>query len=127
MYYVEKNVLLPVRSLASIALRKAVNSRSPFHFDYFSIDLNEELSGLNGALLTEQLRYVNASLFRVLDLYKNRPIAPKSIILFGHSMVSTYNLYFNPEKPIWKCCNSSQFFYQINFYLFIKSKELFNI
>ncbi|RZB38772.1 GPI inositol-deacylase [Asbolus verrucosus] len=75
-----------VRSLASVALRKAYNSRTPFHFDYFSIDLNDELSGLNGALLSEQLLYVNSSIYRVLELYKSLKNPPKSIILFGHSM-----------------------------------------
>ncbi|XP_044252309.1 GPI inositol-deacylase [Tribolium madens] len=71
------------RSLASVALRKALNSRTPFHFDYFLIDLNKELSGLNGALLVDQLEYVNNSIYTVLNLYKK---PAKSVVLVGHSM-----------------------------------------
>ncbi|EFA08175.1 GPI inositol-deacylase-like Protein [Tribolium castaneum] len=74
------------RSLASVALRKALNSRTPFHFDYFLIDLNNELSGLNGALLADQLEYVNNSIYTVLDLYQNRKNPAKSVVLVGHSM-----------------------------------------
>lgn len=71
-----------------MALRKALNSRTPFHFDYFLIDLNNELSGLNGALLVDQLEYANRSIYTVLQLYEKRTNPPKSVVLFAHSMVS---------------------------------------
>lgn len=78
------------RSFASIALRKAQNSRTRFHFDYFSVDLNNELSGLNGALLQDQFDYVIASIQRVLELYSENRAPPKSVILIGHSMVNSF-------------------------------------
>lgn len=76
-----------VRSLASVALRKAISERPGFHFDYFTVDLNEELSGINGALLSEQMLFVNQSIVRILELYKNSSRPPKSVVLIGHSMV----------------------------------------
>ncbi|XP_017776113.1 PREDICTED: GPI inositol-deacylase [Nicrophorus vespilloides] len=75
-----------VRSLGSISLRKAINSRTPQHFDYFTVDLNYELSAFNGALLSEQLDYVNHSIYKVLDLYTRQRNPQKQIILIGHSM-----------------------------------------
>lgn len=77
-----------VRSFASIALRKALNSRQGFHFDFFAVELNNELSGLNGALLNEQMLYVNHSVNRILQLYDDRRrLQPESVIIIGHSMV----------------------------------------
>lgn len=78
---------LLVRSLASVALRKALSDRPGFHFDYFTVDLNEELNGINGALLVDQTLFVNYSIARILELYKNSSRPPKSVILIGHSMV----------------------------------------
>ncbi|GJQ72189.1 hypothetical protein Trydic_g3281 [Trypoxylus dichotomus] len=75
-----------VRSLASVALRKALHSRPGFHFDYFTIDYNEELSGLNGALLHDQVLYAQRSIYRILELYASNLEKPTSIILIGHSM-----------------------------------------
>uniref|UniRef100_A0A1Y1N8T0 GPI inositol-deacylase n=1 Tax=Photinus pyralis TaxID=7054 RepID=A0A1Y1N8T0_PHOPY len=73
-----------VRSLASVCLRKSLDDRSGFHFDFFAVNLNNEFSGLNGALLQEQTEYVNKSVYQILELYpKTRP---KNIVLFGHSM-----------------------------------------
>lgn len=73
-----------VRSLASVCLRKSLDDRPGFHFDFFTVNLNDEFSGLNGALLQEQTEYVNRSIYQILKLYpKTRP---KNIILFGHSM-----------------------------------------
>ncbi|XP_044759364.1 GPI inositol-deacylase [Coccinella septempunctata] len=75
-----------VRSLASVALRKSVNKRLPYHFDYFTIDMNEELSGLSGGFLNDQLEYTNQSLHFILKLYKNQRFPPKAVVLIGHSM-----------------------------------------
>lgn len=88
-----------VRSLSSIALRKALNSHLSYHLDYFTINLNKEYSALNGALLKDQLDYINASVYRILDLYKDRRNAPKSIILIGHSMGGVLARYLASVQP----------------------------
>ncbi|XP_066254191.1 GPI inositol-deacylase [Euwallacea similis] len=75
-----------VRSLASVALRKALNSGTSFHFDYFTIDLNSEFSALYGPILYEQLQYVLSSIERVLELYKNSSRRPQQVVLIGHSV-----------------------------------------
>ncbi|KAK9887902.1 hypothetical protein WA026_000205 [Henosepilachna vigintioctopunctata] len=91
-----------VRSLASVALRKAMSGRLPFHFDYFALDMNEELTGLSGIFLNDQLDYVNRSLHLILTLYKNQKYAPTSVILFGHSMggVIARKLAQMPSSPV---------------------------
>lgn len=51
------------------------------------IDLNDELSGLNGGVLQDQTNFLNDSIHRILTLYQsNKVIQPKSVILIGHSM-----------------------------------------
>ncbi|XP_057660044.1 GPI inositol-deacylase isoform X1 [Diorhabda carinulata] len=75
-----------VRSLSSIALRKWLNSKTSFHFDYFTVDLNEEYSGLYGPLLFDQLQYIKASLLRILELYGNQQHPPETVVVIGHSM-----------------------------------------
>lgn len=51
------------------------------------MDLNAELSGLNGALLNEQTNFVHESVLKILSLYpQNRINTPTSVILIGHSM-----------------------------------------
>uniref|UniRef100_A0AAR5PCQ5 GPI inositol-deacylase n=1 Tax=Dendroctonus ponderosae TaxID=77166 RepID=A0AAR5PCQ5_DENPD len=75
-----------VRSLSSVALRKALNSRSSDHFDYYTIDFNSELSALYGPILFEQLQYVLKSIERVLELYKHQRNGPKQVVLIGHSV-----------------------------------------
>lgn len=74
-----------VRSLSSVALRKSLSGNTAFHFDYFTVDLNDEFSGLYGPLLYDQLEYVNHSFYRIFELYKDSQ-KPHSIILIGHSM-----------------------------------------
>lgn len=44
-----------VRSLASVSLRKSLGSDLQFHFDYFTLDLNEEYSAMFGGVLQVQL------------------------------------------------------------------------
>ncbi|KAG5877044.1 hypothetical protein JTB14_006524 [Gonioctena quinquepunctata] len=75
-----------VRSLASVALRKSLNSRIPYHFDYFTVDLNEEFSGLYGPLLYDQWHYAHSCLHRILELYRQRDNKPNSVIIIGHSV-----------------------------------------
>lgn len=89
-----------VRSLASVALRKALHARVGYYFNFFTLDLNEELSGLNGAVLQDQTKFLNHSLYRILDLYdRTKPNVPTSVIVIGHSMggVIAHSLLINPE------------------------------
>lgn len=94
------NPNLSVRSLSSVALRKALNSRSSEHFDYYTIDFNSELSALYGPILFNQLHYVLKSIERVLELYKHQPNGPKQVVLIGHSVVNTTALvrWFKLDK-----------------------------
>ncbi|XP_060536701.1 GPI inositol-deacylase isoform X2 [Cylas formicarius] len=75
-----------VRSLASVALRKALNSRTNYHFDYFTVNFNSEYSAVYGPLLNCQLEYVNHSIYRVLELYGKNANGAKQVILIGHSI-----------------------------------------
>ncbi|PSN32852.1 hypothetical protein C0J52_10314 [Blattella germanica] len=75
-----------VRSLASVSLRKTLKAHSPFHFDYFAVDLNEEYSALFGGVLKDQKDFVHYCLHRILRLYKDNLNKPSSVILIGHSM-----------------------------------------
>ena len=75
-----------VRSLASVALRKAENLRSKVHFNYFTADLDESLSGLFGGVLIEQTEFIRLCVTRILWLYKKIENPPTSVILVGHSM-----------------------------------------
>nr|XP_054763869.1 GPI inositol-deacylase-like [Lytechinus pictus] len=75
-----------VRSLSSIALRKASNYN--FHFNYFSVDLNEELNAVYGGVLEGQTEYVHGCVKHILELYrnnKNNKNPPKQIVIIGHS------------------------------------------
>ncbi len=71
-----------VRSLASIALRKAERHRN--HFNYFTIDLDEDFSGLYGGVLMEQVNFVYSCLRHIIRMYERK--TSDSVILIGHSM-----------------------------------------
>lgn len=58
------------------------------------MDLNNELSGLDGALLNEQMLYVSHSINRILQLYESQRVRPESVIIIGHSMVSDPSLRY---------------------------------
>ncbi|XP_037872633.1 GPI inositol-deacylase [Bombyx mori] len=80
---------MQARSLASVALRKALSGGYDYHFDYFAISYNEELSGLYGGVLQSQTRFAAACIEKILDLYKENNYiksVPTSVILIGHSM-----------------------------------------
>ncbi|XP_053681085.1 GPI inositol-deacylase [Anopheles nili] len=74
-----------VRSLASVALRKGIDNNWQAHLDYFSVDLNEELSGVYGGYLQQQTEYVELCIQEILRLYGSRGHAT-SIIIIGHSV-----------------------------------------
>ncbi|XP_053136263.1 GPI inositol-deacylase isoform X2 [Hemicordylus capensis] len=75
-----------VRSLGSIALRKAEDLDFKYHFDVFSVNFNEELVALYGGSLQRQTRFVHECIKVILKLYKGREFAPRSVALVGHSM-----------------------------------------
>ncbi|XP_038211985.1 GPI inositol-deacylase isoform X2 [Zerene cesonia] len=80
---------MQARSLASVALRKALSKGYENHFDYFTISYNEELSGLYGGVLQSQTQFAAACVTKILSLYKNHKytkLIPSSVILIGHSM-----------------------------------------
>ncbi|CAG5050252.1 unnamed protein product [Parnassius apollo] len=80
---------MQARSLASVALRKALAKGYEYHFDFFTISYNEELSGLYGGVLQSQTDFAAACVSKILSLYKSNRYTksvPTSVILIGHSM-----------------------------------------
>ncbi|XP_072931942.1 GPI inositol-deacylase isoform X2 [Epargyreus clarus] len=80
---------MQARSLASVALRKAVSKGYEYHFDYFTISYSEEYSGLYGGVLQRQTQFAAACISRILSLYKSNKYTksvPTSVIVIGHSM-----------------------------------------
>ncbi|XP_074071523.1 GPI inositol-deacylase isoform X2 [Macrotis lagotis] len=75
-----------VRSLGSIALRKAEDIDFKYHFDFFSINFNEELVALYGGSLKKQTKFVHECIKIILKLYEGQDFAPKSVAIVGHSM-----------------------------------------
>eukprot|EP00094_Tigriopus_californicus_P008865 TCALIF_08546-PA protein Name:"Similar to PGAP1 GPI inositol-deacylase (Homo sapiens)" AED:0.00 eAED:0.00 QI:577/1/0.66/1/0.5/0.33/3/0/965 len=77
-----------VRSLASVALRKAMEEdfKGDFHFDFFAVDFEEEFSAIYGGSLQAQSTYVSHCISQILNLYKGQANAPKSLVLVGHSI-----------------------------------------
>uniref|UniRef100_H3AZ46 GPI inositol-deacylase n=1 Tax=Latimeria chalumnae TaxID=7897 RepID=H3AZ46_LATCH len=75
-----------VRSLGSVALRKAEDIDEKFHFNFFSIDFNEELVALYGGSLQRQTKFVHECIKVILKLYKDQEYAPNSVAIVGHSM-----------------------------------------
>uniref|UniRef100_A0A8C6XAH8 GPI inositol-deacylase n=1 Tax=Naja naja TaxID=35670 RepID=A0A8C6XAH8_NAJNA len=75
-----------VRSLGSIALRKAEDMDFKYHFDVFSVNFNEELVALYGGSLQKQTRFVHECIKIILKLYKGHEFAPRSVAVVGHSM-----------------------------------------
>ncbi|XP_077175477.1 GPI inositol-deacylase isoform X2 [Paroedura picta] len=75
-----------VRSLASVALRKAEDLDFKHHFDVFSVNFNEELVALYGGSLQRQTRFVHECIKVILKLYKGQGSMPSSVAIVGHSM-----------------------------------------
>ena len=73
-----------VRSLASVALRIAEKHRG--HFNYFTIDFDEDFSGLYGGVLMDQVNFVYICLRHISRLYERKGPGSDSVILIGHSM-----------------------------------------
>ncbi|XP_014678246.1 PREDICTED: GPI inositol-deacylase-like isoform X2 [Priapulus caudatus] len=75
-----------VRSLASVAHRKGNDMGHKWKFNYFTVDFNEELSGLYGGVLKDQTKFVQQCIKHILALYAWKSAPPTSVILVGHSM-----------------------------------------
>ncbi|GFO02308.1 GPI inositol-deacylase-like [Plakobranchus ocellatus] len=75
-----------VRSLGSVALRMAETHKSGVHFNYFVVDINEELSGLYGGVLQRQTEFVHLCVKKIMTFYKKARHPPTSVVLVGHSM-----------------------------------------
>uniref|UniRef100_A0A8C7EC13 GPI inositol-deacylase n=1 Tax=Nothoprocta perdicaria TaxID=30464 RepID=A0A8C7EC13_NOTPE len=75
-----------VRSLGSIALRKAEDIDFKYHFNFFSVNFNEELVALYGGSLQKQTKFVHECIKVILKLYRDREFAPTSVAIVGHSM-----------------------------------------
>ncbi|KAH0511694.1 GPI inositol-deacylase [Microtus ochrogaster] len=75
-----------VRSIGSIALRKAEDIDFKYHFDFFSVNFNEELVALYGGSLRKQTKFVHQCIKTILKLYKGQEFAPTSVTIVGHSM-----------------------------------------
>ncbi|NWJ10904.1 PGAP1 deacylase, partial [Crypturellus undulatus] len=75
-----------VRSLGSIALRKAEDVDFKYHFNFFSVNFNEELVALYGGSLQRQTKFVHECIKVILKLYRDREFAPTSVAIIGHSM-----------------------------------------
>lgn len=74
-----------VRSLASVALRKArENHEAGIHLDYYTIDFDEELSALYGGYMYHQQSFLKHCIRTIVSLYRTQPASP--IVLIGHSM-----------------------------------------
>ncbi|XP_077473483.1 GPI inositol-deacylase isoform X2 [Stigmatopora argus] len=75
-----------VRSLGSVALRKAEHAEGGLHFNVFTLDFNEELVALYGGSLQRQTQFLYESVKAILELYKHLKTPPKTVVLVGHSM-----------------------------------------
>ncbi|XP_037939249.1 GPI inositol-deacylase isoform X2 [Teleopsis dalmanni] len=74
------------RSLASVAIRKALDDGNNIHMDYFTVDFNDELSAIYGGYLEDQKLFLKICIKSVLALYKHLDNNNKSVVLIGHSM-----------------------------------------
>ncbi|GAU96209.1 hypothetical protein RvY_07686-2 [Ramazzottius varieornatus] len=73
------------RSIGSVLLRMAEKKRhSKVHFDVFTIDFDEEFSGLYGGFLQAQTHFVLQCLDKIGAMYKRK--VPPKVVLIGHSL-----------------------------------------
>ncbi|KAL9872577.1 GPI inositol-deacylase isoform 2-T2 [Glossina fuscipes fuscipes] len=71
-----------VRSLASVALQKALDNEHNIQLNYFAIDFKEQLSGFYGGYLEDQKMFLKLCIQVVSNIYEKK----KSVIIIGHSM-----------------------------------------
>ena len=77
---------MQARSLGSVLLRKGLKLSKSNNFNVFTIDFNEELVGLNGESLHQQVQFVHLSIKTMLSLYEFAQFKPRSVIVVGHSV-----------------------------------------
>ncbi|CAH8609849.1 unnamed protein product [Heterobilharzia americana] len=85
-----------VRSLASTML-SFVRDNSPF--DYYTVDLNEEVSAVSGEIIERQTEFVDKAIDTILRMYTKRPNSSKHVVLIGHSVGSV--VIFNLLSSRW--------------------------
>lgn len=74
--------LFLVRSLGSIALRKAEDIDFKYHFNFFSVNFNEELVALYGGSLQRQTKFVHECIKVILKLYRVSSDVRNNILAF---------------------------------------------
>ncbi|XP_023238097.1 GPI inositol-deacylase-like, partial [Centruroides sculpturatus] len=72
-----------VRSAGSVALQMAQSLNTQYHFNFFAVDFNEELSALFGGVLEKQTVFLQECVNYIRKLYRN---SNTKIIFLGHSM-----------------------------------------
>uniref|UniRef100_A0A183CCF5 GPI inositol-deacylase n=1 Tax=Globodera pallida TaxID=36090 RepID=A0A183CCF5_GLOPA len=75
-----------VRSLGSLLQNKTERLGTPFQFDTFALDFNEEMTALNFDYVESQAQFLSDSIDHILSLYSSPHISPPKIVLIGHSM-----------------------------------------
>ncbi|KAL7748315.1 GPI inositol deacylase [Sorochytrium milnesiophthora] len=79
-----------VRSLASAAaevyIANAASADVPVPLDFYTIDLNEDMSAFHGSSLLQQAEFVNDVVQVILSLHRNDTNAPTSVVIVAHSM-----------------------------------------
>ena len=58
------------------------------HFNFFSVDLHEDLGAFYGPALNQQAMFVSEVMQYIMTLYNDAFRKPQSVILVGHSMVN---------------------------------------
>lgn len=101
-----------VRSLASVAYRMTRLKGYRFHFNFFTVDFDEEMSALHGSSLNNQADFLLKAVKTIMLLYKKSKSNLKSIILIGHSIVSFIS--FNIICVLFECMYFSLFFFNID-------------
>ncbi|KAM7350071.1 GPI inositol-deacylase [Cochliomyia hominivorax] len=95
-----------VRSLASVALRKGMDNDRGIHLDYFTINYEEQLSGLYGGYLENQKQFLRLAILAVKRLYEKSSNINKQVMLIGHSMGGKVAQAVLEEKDIAAYINS---------------------
>jgi hypothetical protein len=84
-----------VRSIGSIALRKAEDIDFKYHFDFFSVNFNEELVALYGGSLQKQTKFVHECIKTILKLYKVSKSQSRWCNLSASFVFFFYTLHIN--------------------------------
>lgn len=84
--------LFLVRSLGSIALRKAEDVDFKYHFNFFSVNFNEELVALYGGSLQQQTKFVHECIKVILKLYKvSRRCMLNDVLASGNGILAIFS------------------------------------